>query len=136
MTPLRLLYVDDDDDIRHIVELSLSIDPSITLKVAASAGEALAALTSGWLPDAALLDVMMPGIDGPALLDRLRADPLTAGIPVIFLTAKARPADVARYRERGALGVILKPFDPVTLAAEVRHVLAGGGSAEDAVEQP
>lgn len=118
--PLNILYVEDDADIRHIVRVALSLDPLIGLEVAASGEEALELLGRRPLPDVALLDVMMPGMDGPTLMGKLREDPATAALPVIFMTAKARPADVADYRARGAIGVILKPFDPLELAAAVR----------------
>jgi len=77
-------------------------------------------------PDAILLDVMMPGMDGPAVLERLKADPGTAGIPVVFLTAKAMASEVSRLRGLGAAGVLTKPFDPVSLAGQIRAILAGG----------
>ena len=123
MTALSILYVDDDPDIRTIVALALSIDPEITVRLAASAAEALAALAQGIPPDVALLDVMMPDMDGAALVERLRATPATATLPVVFVTARARAADIRRYREQGAIGVIPKPFDPVTLAREIRALV-------------
>lgn len=121
---VRLLYVEDDPDIRHIVRVALSLDPEIDLMLADSAIAAIDLIAQGPVPDAALLDVMMPGVDGPTLLTLLRADPRTARIPVIFLTAKARPADVADYKRRGAIGAILKPFDPLQLAGQVRAMIA------------
>lgn len=123
MTRLVLLYVDDDDDIRTVVTMALSLDPDITLRVAASGEEALTAIAAGLRPDAVVLDVMMPGMDGPALLERLRRLPPTATTPVIFMTARGRQADVDFYRARGAAGVIVKPFDPITLAERVRLLL-------------
>ncbi len=124
MTALDILYVDDDEDIRHIVRLSLSLDTGITLRVAGSAAEALALLDQGRIPDVALLDVMMPGTDGLALLAQLRVRTDTRSVPVIFMTAKGRSADVELYRARGAAGMILKPFDPLGLAAEIRTIVA------------
>ena len=126
MQPLRILYVDDDPDIRHIVALSLSLDPLIEARFAASGEEALAMLKSAALPDVAVLDVMMPEMGGLELLDRLRADPATADLPVLFMTARAREADVATYRARGARGVIVKPFDPLSLGAAIRERLTDG----------
>jgi CheY-like chemotaxis protein len=125
MNPLRLLCVEDDPDIRHIVHVALSLDPAIELQIAESAIDALDMLAHAPVPDAALLDVMMPGIDGPTLLKLLRTEPRTAAMPVIFMTAKARPADVVEYHRHGAIGVIVKPFDPLQLAHRVREVLAG-----------
>jgi CheY-like chemotaxis protein len=71
-------------------------------------------------PDLVLLDVMMPELDGPALLGRMRKDPVLSRLPVIFITAKAMPDEVVRFRSLGAIGVIAKPFDPMKLAGEVR----------------
>jgi CheY-like chemotaxis protein len=74
-------------------------------------------------PDAILLDVMMPGRDGPSTLAALQSDPSTAAIPVVFLTAKAMPTELERLRSLGAVGVLTKPFDPMTLAADLRAAL-------------
>ncbi|MDP1025786.1 response regulator [Sphingomonas sp. KR1UV-12] len=126
MTPLAILYVDDDEDIRHIVRLSLALDGGIALQTAGTAAEALVLLDRGPPPQVALLDVMMPGTDGLALLTLLRARPDTATLPVIFMTAKGRPADAALYRARGALGMILKPFDPLDLANQIRTLMQAG----------
>ncbi|MEH3035890.1 MAG: response regulator [Sphingomonas adhaesiva] len=123
MKRLVLLYVDDDDDIRTVVTMALSLDPDIALRAAASGEEALTAVAAGFRPDAVVLDVMMPGMDGPALLERLRRLPPTAATPVIFMTARGRQADIDFYRARGAAGVIVKPFDPITLAQRVRALL-------------
>jgi DNA-binding response OmpR family regulator len=125
---LDLLYVDDDDDIRHIVALSLSLDPTLAIRTA-DTGAAALALMAERVPDVAVLDVMMPGMDGPALFVRMRDDPRLAGVPVIFMTARGRVADIASYHAQGALGVILKPFDPVRLSEEVRRLLAEGPAA-------
>jgi CheY-like chemotaxis protein len=114
-----LLYVDDDDDIREIVEMSLGLDGS--LKVSSSSGgeQALATMRSE-RPDLVMLDVMMPGMDGPAILERMRADPELQHIPVIFMTAKTNPQEVAKFRGLSAIGVLAKPFDPMTLGSEVK----------------
>jgi DNA-binding response OmpR family regulator len=121
---LAILYVDDDDDIRTICELALGLDPDIELRSAMSGPAALAMLAEGgWRPQAVLLDVMMPGMDGPAVMDALRAIDGLAEVPVIFMTARTRDADVAGYRARGAIDVIAKPFDPLSLAARVRAIV-------------
>jgi putative two-component system response regulator len=70
-------------------------------------------------PDLVLLDVMMPGMDGPTTMSRMRADPALAGIPVVFMTAKAMPQEITRFRQLGAIGVIPKPFDPMRLSEQV-----------------
>jgi two-component system OmpR family response regulator len=121
MTPLRVLLVDDDPDIRLIGEMALARVGNFAGQLAASGPEALTAAAAG--PDVILLDVMMPGMDGTATLARLRADPALASIPVIFMTAKVQDSEVARYRELGAQGVIAKPFDPMTLHERVLRLL-------------
>jgi two-component system alkaline phosphatase synthesis response regulator PhoP len=78
-------------------------------------------------PDAILLDVMMPGIDGPTTFKRLQVDPQTRGIPVILLTAKAQAADRDRFAKLGVAGVLTKPFDPMALSDQVAAILAGAG---------
>lgn len=119
MTTLRILHVDDESDIREVVEISLGLDPGLATRSCGSGEEALAAAID-WQPDIILCDVMMPVMDGPATLMRLRENALTANIPVIFMTARAQTRELDRFRSLGALGVIPKPFDPMTLAASVR----------------
>jgi two-component system, OmpR family, response regulator len=116
-----LLYVDDDPDIREIVEMSLGLDASLRVSSSAGGEHALDTMRSE-RPDLVVLDVMMPGLDGPAILERMRADPRLAHIPVIFMTAKANPQEVARFRGLSAIGVIAKPFDPMTLGNTVRSL--------------
>jgi CheY-like chemotaxis protein len=119
MTMLRILHVDDDPDIREVVEISLGLDPGFATRSCGSGTEALAAAID-WQPDIILCDVMMPVMDGPATLMQLRENALTANIPVIFMTARAQTRELDRFRSLGALGVIPKPFDPMTLAVSVR----------------
>jgi len=116
---LRILHVDDEPDIREVVEISLGLDPELSTRCCASGQEALG-VAADWAPDVILLDVMMPVMDGAATLTRLRQDPLTAGIPVVFMTARAQSRELDLFRSLGAVGVIPKPFDPMTLAASVR----------------
>ncbi|HEX7820435.1 MAG TPA: response regulator [Sphingobium sp.] len=119
---LSILYVDDEEDIRTIVEMALQLDPELTVKVADSGARALAMIgQDGWLPDIALIDVMMPGMTGMELLELLRQRPDAAAIPALFVTASARSTEVQRYIDAGAMGVISKPFDPLTLAGLVRR---------------
>jgi CheY-like chemotaxis protein len=120
MTTIRILHVDDEPDIREVVEISLGLDPGFTTRSCGSGEEALVAAID-WQPDMILCDVMMPVMDGPATLMRLRENVLTANIPVIFMTARAQTRELDRLRSLGALGVIPKPFDPMTLAASVRN---------------
>jgi two-component system OmpR family response regulator len=119
MTALRILHVDDEPDIREVVEISLGLDPGFATRSCSSGEEALVAAID-WQPDIILCDVMMPVMDGPATLMRLRENALTASIPVIFMTARAQTRELDGFRSLGALGVIAKPFDPMTLAASVR----------------
>ncbi|MGC6329564.1 response regulator [Rhizorhabdus sp. FW153] len=123
--PTRILYVDDESDIRLIVKMALKLDPSFDVRTAESGDAALKLLTAdAWRPDLAMIDVMMPGMSGPDLLKTLRADARTASIPVVFVTARARPEDVDEYLAAGAVGVITKPFDPLQLAPQVREMLS------------
>lgn len=121
MSPPRALLVDDEDDIRRVARMSLERVGGWTVVDAASADEAVAAARAGSF-DAVLLDVMMPDVDGPSTLALLR--PLLGpGVPVVFLTAKVQPADIARLCELGAAGVIAKPFDPMGLPGELARLL-------------
>jgi CheY-like chemotaxis protein len=124
MTAVRVLHVDDEPDIREVVELSLSLDPDLNVRSCSSGGDALAAAVA-WLPDLILLDVMMPLMDGPTTLTHLRQSPKTADIPVVFMTARAQPRELEHFVSLGAEGVIAKPFDPMTLAAAVRNYIGG-----------
>jgi CheY-like chemotaxis protein len=117
--PLYVLYVEDDPDIRTVAEFALEGE-DFELMICHSGQEALQRAT-GWTPDLLLLDVMMPGMDGPTTLRKLRELPHLATTPAIFMTAKVQPAEVAQYRAMGALGVIGKPFDPMKLAGEIRR---------------
>jgi two-component system OmpR family response regulator len=118
----KLLLVDDDPDLRLIGRISLGRIGGWEVLEASSGSEALeqARLER---PDLILLDVMMPGMDGVTALLELRKEPLTADIPVIFMTAKAQRSEVDRYRELGAVGVIPKPFDPMLLSAHVHEIM-------------
>jgi two-component system OmpR family response regulator len=119
-----VLYVDDEPDIREVVQLSLGLAPQLDVHVCESGEQALQ-LLSGLQPQLVLLDVMMPGMDGTATLARMRADRAFAKIPVIFMTAKAMPQEINRFRELGAAAVIAKPFDPMQLADQVFAIWEG-----------
>lgn len=114
--------MDDEEDIRTIAGVTLRHLGGWDVVDAASGEEAVATARSA-RPDAVMLDVMMPGMDGPATLAALRADPSTAGIPVVFLTAKVQATERRRLEDLGAAGVIAKPFDPTTLADQVAGAL-------------
>ncbi len=121
MSSGRLLLVDDEPDIRAIARMALERVGGWQVTAVGCAADALAAAESE-PPDVVLLDVMMPDVDGPEMFARLR--PLLGeDVPVIFLTARAQAADVARLRALGAAGVIAKPFDPLGLPGEVAGII-------------
>jgi len=124
----RLLLVDDEDAIRTIARISLERIAGWTVIPVASGQAALEAAQDDGPFDAVLLDVMMPGLDGPGTLARLRENRLLPGAPVVFLTAKAGLADGERLRALGAAGVIAKPFDPMALPAELARILDAAGN--------
>ena len=124
MSALRVLHVDDEPDIREVVELALGLDPEFSVLSCGSGHEGLEGAAS-WSPDLILLDVMMPGMDGPTTLAHLRQEPKTAAIPVVFMTARAQARELEHFVSLGAEGVIAKPFDPMTLAASVRNYAGG-----------
>lgn len=120
---MRLLCVDDEEDIRTILGLALSLDPEFQVELCESGAELLAKAATGSY-DAFVLDGMMPGLDGYETCRRLKANPVTAAVPVVFLTAKTQREEVARAIALGATACLTKPFDPLTLAAELRAALA------------
>jgi CheY-like chemotaxis protein len=126
MSTVRILHVDDEPDIREVVDISLGLNPDLEVRACASGAEAVDAAAE-WTPHLILLDVMMPVMDGPTVLKKLRSDPRTSAIPVIFMTARAQTKEVEHFIALGAHGVISKPFNPMTLATQVRdhlHALA------------
>ncbi|MFN7086278.1 MAG: response regulator [Burkholderiales bacterium] len=120
--PEKILYVEDEPDIRTIARIALETVGGFNVRLCSSGPEALEAVAE-FSPDCILLDVMMPGMDGPTVLKELRRMPHCATTPVIFMTAKVQHSEVAQYKALGALDVIPKPFDPMTLAATVRQIL-------------
>lgn len=122
MSTKRILIVDDEDDIREVVQLSLELGAGWDV-ITARSGEEGIVIASIEQPDAVLLDVMMPDLDGPSTFRRLQADPATAGIPVVLLTAKLQAADRHRFADLGVAGVLAKPFDPLTLHEQVAEAL-------------
>lgn len=131
--PFRILHVDDDSDIRVVVEISLGLDPAFTLMNCSNGIDALA-LANDWAPDLILCDVMMAGMDGPGLLMRLRENPRTARIPVLFMTADVQTRQLKKLKLLGAVGVVTKPFDVVTLPDIVRSHLRTAKSATAAYD--
>jgi CheY-like chemotaxis protein len=117
-----VLIIDDDEDVRYVAHVSLGRVGGMTVIEAASGEEGVARARSE-KPDFILLDMMMPGMDGAATFRALRASAQTDRIPVVFLTAKAMASEVQRLEDLGAKGVLRKPFDPMTLASEIRTIL-------------
>lgn len=118
----RVLLVDDEPDILTLARISLERVGGFSVDACAS-GEAALAKAAASPPDLVVLDVMMPGMDGPSTLKVLRGNPATASLPVVFMTAKVQPQEVERYLGLGALGVIAKPFDPLSLPGELRTLM-------------
>lgn len=119
----RILYVEDEPDIRLVARLALEKLGGFTVEVCASGAEALQRAPA-FRPQFILLDVMMPEMDGPATFRALRAQPGMAAVPVAFMTAKVQSDEIAHFRELGAVDVIPKPFDPMTLASQVEQIWA------------
>jgi two-component system, OmpR family, response regulator len=122
MSVRKILLVDDEADIRLIAEISLSHLGGWQVVQAASGGEALD-LARRERPDLILLDVMMPGMDGPTTLEKLREQEGGDATPVIFMTAKVQKTEIDRLLALGVRGLIAKPFDPMKLPDEIRGIL-------------
>ena len=118
----KVLIIDDEDDIREVAALSLETVAGWDVTMAGS-GAAGIVKALEQQPDAILLDVMMPVMDGPTTFRELHALPETTNIPVILLTAKVQAADQKRFSDLGVAAVMFKPFDPLTLAGEIAHAL-------------
>jgi CheY-like chemotaxis protein len=116
-----VLHVEDDPDIRAIAELALVTVGGLEVTQSVSGADSLTAAAER-IPDLVLLDVMMPDLDGPETLRRLRKLPGMGNVPAVFMTAKAQPEEISLYHALGAIGVIPKPFDPLTLADQVRKL--------------
>lgn len=119
---MKVLVIDDEEDVRFIARRALASVGKMTVIEATNGREGLA-LAEREQPDFILLDMMMPGMDGAATFRALRDNDATRAIPVVFLTAKAMVSEVERLRKLGAKGVLLKPFDPMALATDVRAIL-------------
>ncbi|MCK9386982.1 MAG: response regulator [Sulfuritalea sp.] len=117
----RILYVEDEPDIQAIARLALETLGGFTVEICSSGGEALVRAPD-FKPQLILLDVMMPGMDGPTTLAKLREIPGFAATPIVFMTAKVQPSEVAGYKASGAVDVIPKPFDPMTLSSQVQTI--------------
>jgi len=120
----KILYAEDEPDIREIATLALEAFGGFEV-VTCPSGETVVDIALTFKPELILLDVMMPGMDGPATLSVLKAHELLKEIPVIFLTAKILPAEIERFKVLGAIDVISKPFDPMKLAEQVTEIWEG-----------
>lgn len=120
MSPLRrVMCIEDDPDIRLVLDFSLRQLGAYELCLCASGEQALADAKS-FAPELILLDVMMPGLTGPETLQALREQGLVTGVPVVFLTAKAMQGELEALMAHGVSGIIVKPFDPVSLPEDIR----------------
>lgn len=119
MPTVTVLYVDDDPDIRAIVAVALGMQTDWRVLMASSGAEALA-LAASHIPNLVLMDVMMPDMDGPATLQWMHRQPALARVPVIFLTAATRTEEFDSLLKLGAKAVLSKPFDPLSLADQIR----------------
>lgn len=117
----KILYVEDDQDIQQITIMVLETISGFTLLPCSSGREAVSKAVD-FEPDLMLLDVMMPGMDGPETLRELRKFPQLAKTPAVFMTAKVQPQEVQEYLSMGAVAVIAKPYDPMTLANELKTI--------------
>ena len=117
----RILYVEDDADIRKIVSMSLEMVGDYAVVACGSCADALE-VVDDFDPDLLLLDVMMPDVDGPATLRRLRKRESAADVPAVFITAKVQASDIERYKRLGVSDVIVKPFDPMLLSDRIGQI--------------
>ncbi|BAZ12091.1 two-component response regulator [Calothrix sp. NIES-4071] len=122
MVNKRILIIDDEDDIREVAQLTLEAVGGFEVFTAESGSEGLVKAQAEQ-PDAILLDVMMPEMDGITTFKNLQANPVTSNIPVILLTAKVQASDQRRFAELGITGMVAKPFDPMTLTEKVAEAL-------------
>ena len=118
----RILVVDDDDDVRRLASMALSRVGGHEVTSVSSGAECISALRDG-LPDVVVLDVMMPGMDGPTTLEAIRDDPATHDLPVVFLTAGVVDTDMDRLRALSVAGILNKPFDPLQLSRQLGEIL-------------
>ena len=117
----RILYVEDEPDIQAVAQIALESVGGFTVKTCSSGEEAVDNAVD-FNPDLILLDVMMPGMDGPSTLAKLQNFPELENTPAVFMTAKVQPQEVEQLLSCGAIDVIAKPFDPMTLADNIRDI--------------
>jgi CheY-like chemotaxis protein len=120
----RILYVEDEPDIQAVARIALETVGGFTVQICSSGEDALQAAVE-FAPDLLLLDVMMPGMDGPTTLKELRNLPQLENTPAVFMTAKVQPQEIEQFKSYGALDVIAKPFDPMALSGQIAAVWQG-----------
>jgi CheY-like chemotaxis protein len=118
----RILLIDDEDDIREVASLTLETTAGWEVITASSGASGIRAAIAE-KPDAILMDVMMPEMDGPTTFREMQKNPQIANIPVILLTAKVQGVDQRRFADLGVAAVLFKPFDPMKLAQQIADVL-------------
>ena len=128
----RILIIDDEDDIREVAALSLEATAGWQILTANSGAQGIE-IAAAQQPDAILMDVMMPEVDGPTTFRIMQQDPTIAHIPVLLLTAKVQGVDQRRFAGLGVNGILFKPFDPLTLAQQISDIL---GWKEDSPDLP
>ncbi|HEY9869272.1 MAG TPA: response regulator [Candidatus Obscuribacterales bacterium] len=121
---MKVLVIEDEDDIREVACMCLADDESMEVIEAGSGKEGIR-LAQEKKPDVILMDVMMPDMDGKETFKLLHNDPATSSIPVIFLTAKAMTSEVSELRALGAKGILVKPFDPLALPLQIKEIIEG-----------
>jgi CheY-like chemotaxis protein len=126
----RILIIDDEDDIREVAALSLEATAGWHI-LTANSGASGIELATAEQPDAILMDVMMPGVDGPTTFRNMQQNPAIAHIPVLLLTAKVQGADQRRFAGLGVAAILFKPFDPLTLAEQISEVLGWNAFPSD-----
>lgn len=126
----RILIIDDEDDIREVAALSLEATAGWHIFTANSGATGIE-LAAAEQPDAILMDVMMPGVDGPTTFRIMQQNPIVAHIPVLLLTAKVQGVDQRRFAGLGVNGILFKPFDPLTLAQQISDILGWQEGASD-----
>lgn len=125
---IHVMYVEDDPDIRAVAKLALEMIGGMTVSLC-ERGDIAVAQAESFQPQMILLDVMMPGMDGPTTLKALREHPQLQSIPIVFMTAKVQTHELIYFKSLGAAGVIPKPFSPMTLAQQVRDLWHNAGVA-------
>ena len=130
----RILIIDDEDDIREVAALSLEATAGWKAITASSGAQGIE-LAIAERPDAILMDVMMPGVDGPTTFRTMQQNPAIAQIPVVLLTAKVQGVDKRRFADLGVAGILFKPFDPLMLAEQIAELLHWTDAASSAGTQ-